>query len=180
MNNASLGQLTTASDSLWWMAICNILDSGVTMQLKLVKTRIRPIATQKFLIDGHRIAYGVFGVRMGASSTYPRHSIKLLDLVQRRSPNYGSRLRGPRLFDQFKYYGLPERARRPEVDESMSSQVQTLEGLLRNKDKFHLVAHDTGGRNRSMLRSVFSTPIAYDMSPSSMPSALTTIHLTTN
>lgn len=57
MKNASLGQLTTASDSLWWMAICNILDSGVTMQLKLVKTRIRPIATQKFLIDGHRIAY---------------------------------------------------------------------------------------------------------------------------
>ncbi|KAH8690301.1 Alpha/Beta hydrolase protein [Talaromyces proteolyticus] len=108
---------------------------------------MKPLATENVLINGWRIAYGVYGTQ---SDTYPVvliHGTPSSSLIWRNVlPGLVSAGHHVYVFDLLGY-GLSERPEDPSVDTSISGQVPILEGLLAfwRIDSFHLIAHDIGG-----------------------------------
>ncbi|SLN14387.1 Soluble epoxide hydrolase [Roseovarius albus] len=102
------------------------------------------LATEHTLIDGHRIAYGIYGTGTPVvllhgtpSSSYIWRNV-VPSLVKAGYKVHVYDLLG---------FGLSERPSDPDVDTSMTAQVPILEGLLEHwgLETFHLVAHDFGG-----------------------------------
>ena len=103
-----------------------------------------PLATQNVLINGNRIAYGIFGDGEPVILLHgtPFSSLVWHDIV----PNLVQAGYKVHLFDLLGY-GLSERPWNQSVDTSPTAQVPILEGLLSfwNLNKVHFVAHDFGG-----------------------------------
>lgn len=105
---------------------------------------MEPLATQHTIVNGNRIAYGIFGdgdpiVLLHGT---PFSSLVWHDIV----PNLVKAGYKVHLFDLLGY-GLSERPWDQSVDTSITGQVPILEGLLSfwNLDKIQIVAHDFGG-----------------------------------
>lgn len=105
---------------------------------------IPPLATQNVLIRGHRIAYGIFGTGKPVVLLHgtPSSSIIWRDIVPRLVDSGYQ----PHVFDLLGY-GLSERPWDPQVDTSITGQVEVLKDLLSHwhLQQFHLIAHDIGG-----------------------------------
>lgn len=102
------------------------------------------IATHHTLINGHRIAYGIYGT---GTSVVLLHGTPSSSYIWRnvmpRLVNAGYKVH---VYDLLGF-GLSERPSDPDIDTSMTAQVPILEGLLDHwgLETFHLVAHDIGG-----------------------------------
>ncbi|MAM59663.1 MAG: alpha/beta hydrolase [Salinicola sp.] len=105
---------------------------------------MNPIATDNVLIDGKRIAHGVYGE---GEPIVLLHGTPSSSLIWR---NVVPQLVGAgyrvHLFDLLGY-GHSERPRDPSVDTSISAQVPVLEALMDHwgLETAHIVAHDFGG-----------------------------------
>lgn len=105
---------------------------------------MQPVATENTLINGVRIAYGVFGE--GESVVF-LHGTPSSSLIWRNIIPYlvsaGFKVHVHDLLG----YGLSERPWDPSIDTSISGQVPILEGLLEHwgLETTHVVAHDIGG-----------------------------------
>lgn len=105
---------------------------------------MKPIASDNVLIDGNRIAHGVYG---GGEPIVLLHGTPSSSLIWRnvmpRLVDAGYRVH---LFDLLGY-GHSERPWNPAIDTSISAQVPVLEGLMDHwgLENAHLVAHDFGG-----------------------------------
>ncbi|KAF4450261.1 hypothetical protein F53441_6543 [Fusarium austroafricanum] len=105
---------------------------------------VQPIVKENALINGSRVAYGVYGA---GKPVVLLHGTPSSSLIWRNIV--------PKLVDAgFKVhvfdllgFGLSERPWDPAVDTSMTGQVAVLEGLLElwGLEKTHVVAHDIGG-----------------------------------
>lgn len=105
---------------------------------------MEPLATQNVLINGNRIAYGIFG---NGKPVILLHGTPFSSLVWHRIvPNLIQAGYKVHIFDLLGY-GLSERPWNQSIDTSPTAQVPILEGLLSfwDLDKVHLVAHDFGG-----------------------------------
>lgn len=105
---------------------------------------VQPIATHNVLIQGHRIAYGVYG---HGKPVILIHGTPSSSLIWRNIyPSLVENGFKVHVFDLLGF-GLSERPWNPKVDTSMSSQVPVLEGLLEHwgLDQTHVIAHDIGG-----------------------------------
>lgn len=105
---------------------------------------VQPLATQNVLIQGHRVAYGVFG---SGKPVVLLHGTPSSSLIWRNIiPPLVSAGYQTHIFDLLGY-GLSERPWNPNVDTSITGQVTILEHLLShwNLQSIHLVAHDIGG-----------------------------------
>ncbi|WP_342594979.1 alpha/beta hydrolase [Salinicola lusitanus] len=105
---------------------------------------MNPIATDNVLIDGQRIAHGVYGQGEPIVLLHgtPSSSLIWRDVLP-RLVEAGYRVH---LFDLLGY-GHSERPRDPSVDTSISAQVPVLEALMDHwgLEAAHIVAHDFGG-----------------------------------
>ena len=107
-------------------------------------SEIQPVVTENVLIQGNRIAYGLYGV---GEPVVLLHATLSSSLIWRNViPHLTKAGFKVHVFDLLGF-GLSERPWDPSVDTSMSDQVRILEGLLDHWgiDSFHLVAHDIGG-----------------------------------
>jgi pimeloyl-ACP methyl ester carboxylesterase len=105
---------------------------------------MEPLATQNTLINGNRIAYGIFG---DGEPVVLLHGTPFSSLVWHGIvPNLVKAGYKVHLFDLLGY-GLSERPWDQSIDTSPTAQVPIFEGLLSfwNIDKAHIVAHDFGG-----------------------------------
>ncbi|KAJ5369639.1 alpha/beta hydrolase [Penicillium cosmopolitanum] len=105
---------------------------------------MEPLATQNTLINGNRIAYGIFG---DGELVVLLHGTPFSSLVWRDIvPNLVKAGYKVHLFDLLGY-GLSERPWNQSIDTSPTAQVPIFEGLLSfwNIEKTHIVAHDFGG-----------------------------------
>lgn len=103
-----------------------------------------PLANQHVLINGTRIAHGVYGEGDPVVLLHGTPSSSLIWCnVLPRLVSAGYKVH---LFDLLGY-GLSERPWDPAIDTSMSGQVPIVEGLFRHwgLEKAHVVAHDIGG-----------------------------------
>lgn len=110
----------------------------------MVTQTILPIVTRNVLIDGNRIAYGIFG---SGPPIVLLHGTPSSSLIWRNIvPHLVETGRQVHVFDLLGY-GLSERPWDSTVDTSMTGQVAILEGLLTHWqiEEFHLIAHDIGG-----------------------------------
>jgi pimeloyl-ACP methyl ester carboxylesterase len=102
------------------------------------------IATENVLINGSRIAYGLYGV---GEPVVLLHGTPSSSLIWRNVvPQLVTAGYKVHVFDLLGY-GLSERPWDPSIDTSISGQVPILEGLLAywGLDTTHVVAHDIGG-----------------------------------
>lgn len=105
---------------------------------------MEPIATENVLINGARIAHGVYG---NGEPVVLIHGTPSSSLIWRnifpRLVTAGFKVH---VFDLLGY-GLSERPWDPAIDTSISGQVHILEGLLDHwgLKTLHVVAHDIGG-----------------------------------
>lgn len=105
---------------------------------------MQPIATDNVLVNGNRIAYGVFG---NGEPVILLHGTPSSSLIWRNHvPQLVKAGYKVYLFDLLGY-GVSERPWDPSVDTSISGQVPILEGLLAHwgVESAHVVAHDIGG-----------------------------------
>ena len=105
---------------------------------------MQPLATENCLINGSRVAFGVFGQGWPVVLIHgtPSSSLIWRNVV----PNLVNAGYKVHLFDLLGY-GLSERPWNPSTDTSISGQVPILEGLLSEwaLNEAHIVAHDIGG-----------------------------------
>ncbi|KAG8676567.1 hypothetical protein FPOAC2_02673 [Fusarium poae] len=105
---------------------------------------IELIATDNALINGSRVAHGVYGKGKPVVLLHgtPSSSLIWRDIVP-KLVDAGYKVH---LFDLLGF-GVSERPWNPAVDTSMTGQVSVLEGLLElwGLEKTHIVAHDIGG-----------------------------------
>jgi pimeloyl-ACP methyl ester carboxylesterase len=102
------------------------------------------IATENALINGSRIAYGVYGV---GEPVVLLHGTPSSSLIWRNVvPHLVTAGYKVHVFDLLGY-GLSERPWDPSIDTSISGQVPVLEGLLAHwgLETTHVVARDIGG-----------------------------------
>ncbi|KAJ5818027.1 hypothetical protein N7474_003618 [Penicillium riverlandense] len=105
---------------------------------------MEPIATTNTLINGSRIAYGIYG---DGEPVVLLHGTPSSSLIWRDvMPVLVTAGYRVHIFDLLGY-GVSERPWDPSIDTSISGQVIILEGLLRhwNLNNTHIVAHDIGG-----------------------------------
>ncbi|KAF7558356.1 hypothetical protein G7046_g5794 [Stylonectria norvegica] len=105
---------------------------------------MQPIATENALINGNRIAYGVYGA---GEPVVLIHGTPSSSLIWRNIvPQLVKAGYKVHVFDLLGY-GLSERPWDVSVDTSMTGQVAILESLLAywKLDSTHVVAHDIGG-----------------------------------
>lgn len=103
-----------------------------------------PLATKHVLINGTRIAYGVYGE---GDPLVLLHGTPSSSLIWRNVvPRLTSAGYKVHLFDLLGY-GLSERPWDTSIDTSISGQVPIVEGLFQHwgLEKAHVVAHDIGG-----------------------------------
>jgi pimeloyl-ACP methyl ester carboxylesterase len=115
---------------------------------------MKPLATENVLINGTRIAHGVYGQ---GTPVVLLHGTPSSSLIWRNVvPQLVSRGYKVHLFDLLGF-GLSERPWDPAVDTSISAQVPIMEALLEHwgLEKAHIVAHDIGGAVAQRL-AVFS------------------------
>ncbi|KAA8914117.1 hypothetical protein TRICI_003014 [Trichomonascus ciferrii] len=113
------------------------------------------IVNDNVLINGHRVAYGVFGE---GEPVVLLHGTPASSLIWRKVvPQLVERGYKVHLFDLLGY-GLSERPWDPAVDTSITGQVPVLEALLKHwgLQTAHFVAHDFGGG--IAMRFVLSDP----------------------
>lgn len=109
-----------------------------------------PIADQHVLIDGNRIAHGVYGAHGVHGSGEPvvlLHGTPSSSLIWRDVvPAITGAGYRAHLYDLLGF-GHSERPRDPAIDTSVTAQVPIFEELLRHwgLEAFHIVAHDIGG-----------------------------------
>ncbi|KAE8418934.1 alpha/beta hydrolase [Aspergillus pseudocaelatus] len=105
---------------------------------------MQPIVSENVLINGSRIAYGIYGTEQPVVLIHgtPSSSLIWRNVVPQLT-TAGFKVH---VFDQLGY-GMSERPWDPRIDTSMTGQVPILEGLLDHwgLETFHLVAHDIGG-----------------------------------
>ncbi|KAE8361083.1 alpha/beta hydrolase [Aspergillus caelatus] len=105
---------------------------------------MQPIVSENVLINGSRIAYGIYGTGQPVVLIHgtPSSSLIWRNVVPQLT-TAGFKVH---VFDQLGY-GMSERPWDPRIDTSMTGQVPMLEGLLDHwgLETFHLVAHDIGG-----------------------------------
>ncbi|KAI1814963.1 alpha/beta hydrolase fold protein [Poronia punctata] len=110
---------------------------------------MKPIATQNALINGSRVAYGVYGSDAGEPVVL-LHGTPSSSLIWRNVvPKLVEAGYKAHVFDLLGY-GVSERPWDSSVDTSMTGQVTVLEGLLSTwgfdeTTSVHVVAHDIGG-----------------------------------
>ncbi|KAJ4123114.1 hypothetical protein NW768_010108 [Fusarium equiseti] len=105
---------------------------------------VKPIATENTLINGSRVAYGVYGT---GKPVVLLHGTPSSSLIWRNiAPKLVDADYKVHVFDLLGF-GLSERPWNPDVDTSMTGQVSVLEGLMKlwGLHKTHIVAHDIGG-----------------------------------
>ncbi|KAJ5587859.1 alpha/beta hydrolase [Penicillium hispanicum] len=105
---------------------------------------MQPLATENCLINGGRIAYGVFGQ---GEPLVLVHGTPSSSLIWRNVvPSLTKAGYRVHVFDLLGY-GLSERPWDSSIDTSISGQVPILEGLLSHWElrETHIVAHDIGG-----------------------------------
>jgi pimeloyl-ACP methyl ester carboxylesterase len=105
---------------------------------------VKPIATENALVNGNRVAYGVYGT---GKPVVLLHGTPSSSLIWRNVvPKLADAGYKAYVFDLLGF-GLSERPWNPTVDTSMTGQVSVLEGLLDlwGLEKIHIVAHDIGG-----------------------------------
>lgn len=102
------------------------------------------LITEQVIVDGHRIASGTHGEGEPVVFLHgtPSSSLIWRNIVPRIA-QHGYRAH---VFDLLGF-GLSERPQDPQVDTSMSAQVEILKMMLDHWgiERFHLVAHDIGG-----------------------------------
>ncbi|GAB1191011.1 alpha/beta hydrolase [Aspergillus pseudonomiae] len=135
---------------------------------------MQPIARENVLIDGNRVAYGIYGT---GAPVVLLHGTPSSSLIWRNViPQLTNAGFKAYVFDLLGY-GVSERPWDPRIDTSMTGQVSILEGLLKHWDleTFHLVAHDIGGGiaqrfgvfNSHRLRSLMLVDVvSFDSYPS--------------
>lgn len=108
------------------------------------RAAVQPIADRHTIVDGHRIAYNVFGNGEPVILVHgtPSSSLIWRDVVPRLTA-VGFKVH---IFDLLGF-GESERPWRKQVDTSISGQVRVLEALMDiwGLETTHLVAHDIGG-----------------------------------
>ncbi|CAJ2510408.1 Uu.00g051110.m01.CDS01 [Anthostomella pinea] len=105
---------------------------------------MQPISTENVVINGSRIAYGVFGA---GDPVVLLHGTPSSSLIWRNIvPRLVAAGYKTHVFDLLGY-GVSERPWDVAIDTSISGQVSVLEGLLAHWDleTAHIVAHDIGG-----------------------------------
>lgn len=120
----------------------SLLSSKVFIQKETAM--VQPIATENALINGSRVAYGVYGTGKPVVLLHgtPSSSLIWRNIVP-KLVDTGYKVH---VFDLLGF-GFSERPWNPTVDTSMTGQVSVLEGLLKlwDLEKTHIVAHDIGG-----------------------------------
>lgn len=105
---------------------------------------VEPIATENTLVQGARVAYGIYGTGKPVVFIHgtPSSSIIWRNILP-RLVEAGFKVH---VFDLLGF-GLSERPWRSSIDTSMTGQVAILEGLLSfwELEKTHIIAHDIGG-----------------------------------
>jgi len=102
------------------------------------------LITEQVVVNGHRIASGTLGE--GAPVVF-LHGTPSSSLIWRNvAPRVAQQGLRAHVFDLLGF-GLSERPHDPQVDTSISAQVEVLKAMLDHwgLDRFHLVAHDIGG-----------------------------------
>ncbi|WFE74760.1 alpha/beta fold hydrolase [Roseinatronobacter sp. S2] len=105
---------------------------------------MNPLITDQIIVNGHRIACGTQG--NGAPVVF-LHGTPSSSLIWRNiAPRVAQQGYRAHVFDLLGF-GLSERPHDPQVDTSMSAQVEILKAMLDHwgLKRFHLVAHDIGG-----------------------------------
>ena len=105
---------------------------------------MEPVATENALVNGSRIAYGIYG---DGEPVVLLHGTPSSSLIWRNViPHLVTAGYKVHVFDLLGY-GLSERPWDPAIDTSISGQVPILEGLLAHwgLETTHVVAHDIGG-----------------------------------
>ena len=105
---------------------------------------MNPLISDQVIVNGHRIACGTQG---DGEPVVFLHGTPSSSLIWRNiAPRVAGQGYRAHVFDRLGF-GLSERPQDPQVDTSMSAQVEILKAMLDHwgLERFHLVAHDIGG-----------------------------------